>query len=107
MYIKKFKPLRDLKFNGKPECQRAFVEGIVFWLDHTSKLILWNLACQWFDMPEIIGFSPSGMGFINMRGEYAEDYIFLGVNDDTIVDYLMDAMEHGELSILEDGTIKF
>lgn len=106
--FKKFKPTEALKFNGDPDCQRGFVEDIVFWLGYMDKLILWNLACQWFNLPEVIYLSSSGMGFINMdTGEFSENYMFLGVDDDTIVNYLLDAMEHGELSILNDGTIKF
>ena len=100
-------PIKRMEFNGDPDCQRGFIEDIVHWLSYIDTLRLWNLACQWFDLPEIIGFSPDGIGFINMHGQFAEDYYKFGVDDDIIVDYLIDAMGHGELSILNDGTIKF
>lgn len=84
--IKQFKPTKKLEFNGDPTCQRHFIEGVVDLLSHKDILILWDKAGAWF------GFNEPYRNCID---------------DDTIVDYLIDAMEHGELSILNDGTIKF
>ena len=101
------KPIQKVYFDNR-NSQREYVESVVCYLTKTDIFTLWNLACYWFDMPEIIAVSPSGLGFINLSsGQFDEDYYNLGVDDDTIVDYLIDAMEHGELSILNDGTIKF
>lgn len=101
------KPIKKLEFNGSPDCQRGFIEDIVHWMGYINTLRLWNKACEWFGLTGFIKPNSDGLGFINMSsGQFNEDYYNLGVDDDTIADYLIDAMEHGELSILNDGTIK-
>lgn len=100
-------PIKELEFNGDPDCQRDFIENVVYYLKECDILTLWNMACKWFGMP--MSIEKNKIGFytqVNDSG-YATDLYALGVDDDTIVDYLLDAMEHGELSILNDGTIKF
>ena len=79
-----FRTTKGMEFNGNPDNQRHFIEGVVDCLNHKDILILWDKAGSWF------GFDDPYRGCID---------------DDTIVDYLIDAMEHGELSILNDGTI--
>lgn len=107
-FFKTVKPVKELKFNGNHDCQRGFIEDIVHWMGYIDNLLLWNKACKWFGLSGFIEPTPSKLGFINLSsGQFDEDYYNLGVDDDTIVDYLIDAMEHGEISILNDGTIKF
>lgn len=79
-------PTVKLEFSGEPEDQRHFIEGVLDTLNYKDVLALWDKAGEWFDFDE------------PYRGV---------IDDDTIVDYLIDAMEHGELSILRNGTIKF
>ena len=86
MTAEKFNPTKRMEFNGNPDGQRHFIEGVVDCLTNKDILILWDKAGSWF------GFDD----------QYQDC-----IDNDTIVDYLIDAMEHGELSILNDGTIKF
>lgn len=79
------KPIQKIYFDNRLS-QWEYVESVVYHLKKSDILILWDEAGAWF------GFN-----------EPYRDCI----DNDTIVDYLIDAMEHGELSILNDGTIKF
>lgn len=100
------KPVRKIYFDNRLS-QRGYVESVVYHLKESDILTLWNMACYWFDMPMLIEKNQVGFYTQVNSKNYATDLYALGVNDDTIVDYLIDAMEHGELSILNDGTIKF